>query len=441
MPQPRPNVVLIVADDHRYDCLSCLDPMSARTPVIDALAAGGALFRGARIAGSAYEAVCVPCRAALHTGCAGYAAIEPVAPPMVNTTPVIHPSRTVLGEAFRQAGYTTFATGKWHNDGAAFNRSFADGEALLFGGMSDHDDPPLQDYDPTGAYPLERACPRSGFSSELFADAAIGFLEQRTKDEPFFLSLSFTSPHDPRTPPPAWRALYDEAAITLPPNCWSEHPFDNGELEVRDEKLAARPRDAAEIRRHLADYYGMISHHDAQIGRVLACLEERGLRGNTIIVYVSDHGLGLGQHGLMGKQNLYEHSLRVPLIFNGPGVPAGCTADADVYSHRMFATLCELVGIAKPESVQAGSLCPLFTAPASDTTHFAFYRERQAAAKRGRWKLIEYHPPAEPRVQLFDVANDPWEMKDRHDDPDCAEVLAGLRAELRDWRQRELGAD
>src|SRR5690606_5730181 len=106
--------------------------------------------------------------------------------------------------------------------------------------------------------------------------------------------------------PPEWRALYDAERLPLPPNFLPEHPFDNGELHTRDEKLAAWPRDAADIRRHLAEYYGMISHQDAQIGRVLECLERRGLRANTIVVYVSDHGLGLGQHGLMGKQNVYE---------------------------------------------------------------------------------------------------------------------------------------
>lgn len=436
----RPNVLFIVVDDHRHDCMSSVDPRSARTPVLDALAAGGVHFRGARIVGGANGAVCVPSRAALHTGCAPHHAIEPLAEPTLNSSNVIRPARTMLGEAFRGAGYTTFATGKWHNDGASFNRAFAGGEALLFRGMSDHINPPLQDYDPTGAYPLERALPRPGFSSELFADAAIRFLETRADDAPFFLSLAFTSPHDPRTPPPEWRALYDAERLPLPPNFLPEHPFDNGELHTRDEKLAAWPRDAADLRRHFAEYYGMISHHDAQIGRVLECLERRGLRANTIVVYVSDHGLGLGQHGLMGKQNVYEHSLRVPLIVNGQGVPAGVTVDADVHSFRLFATLCDLAGLDRPASVMGDSLVPLFKTAADENMHFSHYRERQAAVKRGRWKLIEYYPPAAPRVQLFDLECDPWEMRDRSNDPDCASTVADLGEALRDWRERELGA-
>jgi arylsulfatase A-like enzyme len=436
----RPNIVVIVADDHRHDCLSSIHPTGARTPVLDGLAAGGAQFRGARIVGGANAAVCVPSRAALHTGCAPHEALVATAEPMHNSTNGIRPSRVVLGEAFRAAGYTTFATGKWHNDPAAFNRAFAGGEALLFGGMAAHIDPPLQDYDPSGEYPADRAQPRPGFSTELFADAAIRFLDRQTADEPFLLSIAFTSPHDPRTPPPEWRALYDETGLPLPPNFLPKHPFDNGELDVRDEQLAARPREAAEIRHQLADYYGMISHHDAQIGRVLEALERRGLRDHTIIAYVSDHGLGLGQHGLMGKQNVYEHSLRVPLILNGPGVPGGCVVDRAVYSFQLYPTLCELAGVARPDSVMSDSLGPLLAGwPTSDEEpHFAHYRERQAAVRLGRWKLLEYYPPADARHQLFDLETDPWEMADRSADPDCAEQLAALHTLLTNWRREQL---
>src|SRR5439155_24083768 len=111
--------------------------------------------------------------------------------------------------------------------------------------------------------------------------------------------------------------------VALPPNFLPEHPFDNGELRVRDELLAGFPRTPDEVRRHIADYYGMISHQDAWMGRVLAAAPD-----NTIVVYTADHGLALGQHGLMGKQSLYDHSIRVPLIVSGPGLPSGRRVDA-----------------------------------------------------------------------------------------------------------------
>lgn len=437
----RPNVLFIVADDHRHDCLSVIDRRGPRTPVLDGLAAGGAMFRGARIMGGANGAVCVPSRAALHTGCAPHHALVPAAAPVDNGTNCIRPQRAMLAETFQAAGYRTFATGKWHNDTASFNRAFTGGEALLFRGMATHYDPPLQDYDPSGQYPASAVHSRSGFSSELFADAAIRFLECDTGAEPFFLSLAFTSPHDPRTPPSEYRSRYDETALPLPSNFLHGHPFDNGQLKTRDEKLAAWPRDPAEIRRHLADYYGMISHHDAQIGRVLDCLEKRGLRENTIIVYVSDHGLAIGQHGLMGKQNLYEHSIRVPLIISGPGVSADRVVGDPVYSYRLFATLCDLAGLACPASVMGPSLRPLLSSdlPTSEPKrHFAYYRSLQSTVREACWKLIEYHFDETRRTQLFDLRADPWEMHDRSSDSACAEHRERLQAALKDWRKHEL---
>src|SRR5439155_24165644 len=111
--------------------------------------------------------------------------------------------------------------------------------------------------------------------------------------------------------------LYDPERVPLPANFRGEHPFDNGDLQVRDELLAPHPRPPAEVRRHLADYYGMISHQDHWMGRVIEAVPE-----DTIVVYTADHGLALGQHGLMGKQNLYDHSIRVPLLMRGLDLPA-----------------------------------------------------------------------------------------------------------------------
>lgn len=437
----RPNVLFIVVDDHCHDRLSSVDPTGALTPVLDGLAAGGTHFRGARIMGGAHGAVCIPSRATLHTGCAPHHALFKKDAPVRNNTDCIKPERAMLAETFRQAGYRTFATGKWHNDWASFQRSFDGGRDLLFRGMETHYNTPLQDWNPSGEYPLERGWPRAGFSSQIFADAAIRFLQEDAGGQPFFLSMAFTSPHDPRTPPPEFRALYDESKVPLPPNFLPEHPFDNGQMIIRDEELAALPRNPAEVRRHLAEYYGMISHHDAQIGRVLACLEQRGLRDHTIVVYVSDHGLGVGRHGLMGKQNLYEHSNRVPLIINGPGVPAGRRVDAPVYSFRLFATLCELAGVACPDTVMGSSLTPWFHAgtPAGEPElHFAYYCHYQSMVRDVRWKLIEYHFFDTFRAQLFDLQADPWEMHDRSDDPAYAEVRERLHTALVDWRKSEL---
>jgi len=235
---------------------------------------------------------------------------------------------------------------------------------------------------------------------------------------PFLIYCAFTSPHDPRTPPADFRVRYRDQDLILPENFLARHPFDNGELEVRDEKLAPLPRAPDMTRRHRGDYYGMIDHH---LGRMLTALERTGQEEDTIVVYVSDHGLALGSNGLMGKQNLYEHSLRVPLIMKGPGVPVGQVMRHDVYAHRLFATLCELAGVPVPMSVEASSLMPLLkggeAAAADRPLHFAHYLDRQRMVKDARWKLIVYQVNGNVREQLFDLRNDPHELRDLAAEP------------------------
>jgi arylsulfatase A-like enzyme len=223
-----------------------------------------------------------------------------------------------MPQLLREAGYRTHAIGKWHNDSASFARSFDGGEMLMFGGMSDHDGVPVRPFDASGAYPDEAVERADGFSTDLFADAAIRFLEVQRGEQPFLLYVAFTAPHDPRTPPERW--LCDPETVSLPPNALPVHPFDNGEMQVRDERLEAWPREPEAVRRHIADYYGMVAHLDDRIGSILSALEAQGLAEDTIVVYSADHGIALGQHGLMGKQSLYAHSTHVPLLMAGPGI-------------------------------------------------------------------------------------------------------------------------
>jgi arylsulfatase A-like enzyme len=277
-----------------------------------------------------------------------------------------------------------------------------------------------------------------GFSSEIFCRAAEEFIRGQSHDKPFFVCVALTSPHDPRTPPPAFRALYDAERIPLPDSFRPEHEFDNGELESRDELLAAHPRQPAEVRRHIAEYYGMISHHDAALGPVFAALQESGRLDDTIIVYVSDHGLALGAHGLLGKQNLYEHSVRVPLIIAGPGVPAGARHHGLVYSLDLFATLCELCGIGLPAEVDSRSLVSAFggTRAYERESLGAAYMDCQRMIVEHRWKLIVYRVNGTERVQLFDLDNDPHEMRNLAGDPATAGHVCRLRRRLSDWQER-----
>ena len=203
--------------------------------------------------------------------------------------------------------------------------------------------------------------------------------------------------------------MYDPEEIALPENFLVEHSIDTGALKIRDEMLADFPRDPNEIRRHIAEYYAMISHLDHEFGRLIATLEKSGELDNTIIVFAGDNGLAVGQHGLMGKQNLYDHSVRVPLILAGPGIPEARRSDSLVYLLDVFPTLCELTTVDIPKSVEGASLVPCLTdndaAPRSDL--YLAYADSIRGITNGHHKLIEY---ACGDTQLFDLSQDPLEM-------------------------------
>ena len=342
-----------------------------------------------------------------------------------------------LPELFGRAGYETFFTGKWHNDRASFLRSFERAEAIFHGGMCEHLKVPVRS---RAAFAADEA-PRIGeqFSTEIFCDAARQYLRARTRDRPFFAWLALTSPHDPRTPPPAYRARYQAEKIPLPEAFRSVPAFDTGELDVRDEKLLPKPLSTDALREDLANYYGMITHHDEQLGGVVRELEATGELANTVIVYVGDHGLAMGNHGLLGKQNLYEHSTRVPLVMAGPGVPENVRCTELVHSLDVFATLLELAGIAAPEPGESRSLVPLLAGRSGGRNEiFCIYRDCQRMVKEVRWKLIVYRVGGVESVELFDCETDPHERQDRSAEPALAGEVRRLRERLHEW-QSEVG--
>jgi len=436
----KPNILFIIADDHRHNAIQSLGDPTVQTPILDRLIAGGTALCQNHIMGSLSGAVCIPTRACLHTGANLFQAANSTAISDHRGIMTLNPDLTLMGETFCAAGYETFATGKWHNDHASFNRSFAHGSTLFFGGMSDHDSVPLHDYNANGLYRQDDCYIGDGFSSEIFSDSAIQFLNQHDTDDPFFLYIAFTSPHDPRTPPPEYAALYDPTEIPLPPNYLPEHPFDNGELDNRDENLAPFPRPTEVVQQHIADYYGMISHMDAQIGRVLQALDNNGYLENTIVVYTADHGLAVGQHGLFGKQNLYDHSIRVPLILSGPGIPKGEQFHGLTHTNDIYPTLCELAQIPIPTTVGSQSIVPLLEGEQITSRPYvcSAYKYIQRSISDGEWKLIRYYhseesQSGEERIQLFHLAHDPWETNNLSTDPSLQVRIDELSEQLKTW--------
>lgn len=357
-----------------------------------------------------------------------------------------------LGETLRKAGYKTFGAGKWHNGSASYARSFSDGAEIMFGGMADHWNVPCYNFDPNGVYKEKKfikdpfysnevSCRQSDHitcgkhSSELFADATIKFINGYKDDKPFFIYLSFMAPHDPRTMPERFLEMYRQKDIVLPPNFRPEHEFNYGLRNCRDEVLAPYPRTESDTKRQIAEYYAMISHLDYELGRVIAALKENGEYENTIFILAGDNGLALGQHGLFGKQNCYEHSVRVPLIFAGPGVPKGKKSKAYCYLFDIYPTICELLNIPKPGTVEGKSLVDIMNGKKSvhrEILYFAFC-DAIRAVKNDRFKLIEYVGTSQSpcrKTQLFDIQDDPWETQNLAENPAYANILAELRADL-----------
>ncbi len=418
----RPNILFLFADDQRADTVAAWGNPHLQTPHLDRLAAEGFSFRNNYCFGSNSGAVCVPSRAMLMSGRTWF------------NVPHTLAGVVTFPERFRQQGYETFGTGKWHNGQESFLRSFSVGRSVHFGGMDDHTQAAVQDLNPDGTFTPRQ--PAGKFSSEQFADATIEFLRRSPRDPPFLAYVAFTAPHDPRNPPTEWIQRYEQPRPPLPRNYLPQHPFDNGQLVLRDENLLPWPRPPELLREQLSEYYALISHLDAQVGRILRALRESPFATNTYVVFAADNGLALGSHGLLGKQNLYEHSMRVPLIVAGPGIPPGQSTHAFTYLYDLYPTLCELAGIPAPEGLEGFDLAPLWSGRPSSVRDSVFlpYQDLMRAVRDQRWKLICY-PPVHHR-QLFDLQNDPDETLDVSGNPENAAEVERLLALMRDWQQR-----
>ena len=345
--------------------------------------------------------------------------------------------QTTWPEMFARAGYATFITGKWHNGGPSVRRCFQEGRAIFLGGMTDPHKAPVQDISAAHTFANKRVS--GAHSVQLFADAAVEFLQRQKGAQPFLCYAAFNAPHDPRIAPAPFHEKYNADPPPLPPNFLPQHPFNNGALVIRDEELAPWPRTPEIVRQSLADYYAAIEFLDAQIGRILDALDASGQAGNTLIVFASDHGLAIGSHGLFGKQNLYDHSMRAPLLLAGPGIPEGRRSDALCYLLDIFPTLGALAGVPAPEGSEGRSLAPVLAGKVGTQREaiLTAYAKVQRAVRDDRWKLIVY--PQINKTQLFDLKADPLEMRDLAADPRQAGQVQRMTALLR--KEQEMAGD
>jgi len=270
--------------------------------------------------------------------------------------------------------------------------------------------------------------------SEVLGDDAVGFIEQASKsDKPFFMYLAFNAPHDPRQSPKEYVDKYPLEKVKVPESFLPEYPYKDAigcGKGLRDEKLAPFPRTRYAVKVNRQEYYAIITHMDTQVGRILDALEKSGKAGNTYIFFSADHGLAVGHHGLMGKQNLFDHSVRVPLIVTGPGIPKNKKNSAAVYLQDIMPSTLQLAGVDKPDHVQFESLMPLIEGRVDKSYEAVYgaYLGVQRMVTEGAYKLILF--PKIKKVLLFNIKADPLEMKNLADNPKYRRVIKKLFARL-----------
>ncbi len=422
--QKKPNIILILADDLRADALGCYGNGYVKTPTIDSLANQGMKFKNAYILGGDQGAICSPSRAMLMTGLSFFKNSNQIK------------DRTTLPMVLRNNGYETFMTGKWHNEKEAVVAGFTQAKNIFFGGMDDHFKTQMVDLKPDGTFTESS---RKGFSTDIFAQSAIEFIDKQSSQKPFFAYIPFTAPHDPRSPLPRYLAQYDAKNIPLPANFKALHPFDFGNgMGGRDEFLSAHPRTTDDIRSQIADYYALITHLDEAISQIMQKLRQKGLDKNTLVIFAADNGLAMGSHGLMGKQNMYDHSMHIPLIISGLNIPKNKENEAFVYLMDVFPTICQYLKLPQPQGIDGKSFADVAIGKSKTARDniFTGYIKTQRAVRDERFKLIRY--PMIDFQQLFDLKNDPYELVNLAENTQYASKLKDLTA-LMQTKQAEFG--
>ncbi len=429
-----PNVVLIVTDDQRADTISALGNPTLRTPGLDRLATQGFAFLNARNQGSYNGAVCIASRSMCQSGQSLWHYSDNLK------------GRVTLGEMLQTVGYHTYGTGKWHNGVEALKRSFTAADHITPGFLSRGHDSAFTTQSIRNGVVTDGKNVPPAYSTDLIGRTAVDFLGRYDHKKPFFLYVGFNAPHDPFTRIPAFEAAYRDdsgrSKVPLFDNFLPQPPVDPGVMAIRDEVLLPHPLEPDAVREQNAIYYGMISHLDSWVGKILDQLKAKGLEENTLVIFTSDHGLARGSHGLLGKQNLYEHSLRIPMLLRGPGITAGGKSSSPIYNFELYRTIAEAAAATpKAGQVEGESFLPIATGRSKGSRNVVYdgYINLMRAVVDGDWKLIETHVKKVRSTQLFNLAADPSEKTNLAADPAHAAKLKALREQM--IAQREVWDD
>lgn len=421
------NVLFLFPDQMRAQAMGCMGNPDVKTPHLDRLAAEGLLFRNH----FANTPVCCPARANILTGKYAHAN------GMTANDFRLRESETTLAELYREAGYRTGFIGKWHLDGGKRQPGWVppgerrQGFEFWAANQVSH-----AHFDTHYFRDTDEPIPIETFEPEAWVDLGIEFLRETANDRrPFFLTVQMGPPHDPYLAPERHMEMYDPQAITLRPN------FDG---DASDRDLEPNPYAATPGRKEIAAYYAMVTAVDEQVGRILGELDRLGLRESTAVVVSSDHGDMLGSHGMRLKRKPWEESIRVPGIVRAPGAAPGRVTDA-LFSHVDIApTLLSLCGLETPEAMQGADLSPVIRGEAEsgpESAYFQIFGPFHAGGVEFGWRGVrtERYMYARKRDEpwvLYDLKEDPYELKNLAADPAAEAIRGELEAKIAEWMEK-----
>jgi len=458
---PRPNLIFIMTDDHAAHAVSAYGSKVNQTPHMDRIGREGMRFDRAFVVNS----ICTPSRATILTGKYSH----------LNGTPVFNRfdgSQPTVAKALQAAGYHTGMVGKWHlgSEPTGFDHW------IILPGQGLYNNPVF--ITPQGRQTNQ------GYATEIITDMGMEFIEKRPKDKPFFLMLHHKAPHREWTPTEKHRAMFANRTIPEPPTLWDDYATRTDalrenqqtivrdftrrdlkleppaelkgtnrmrwlnekptavEIEVKGEKKTLTGGALAKwkYQRYMQDYLACVQSVDDNIGRLLDWLDAKGLSSNTVVMYTTDNGFFLGDHGMYDKRFMYEESLRIPLLVRWPGViKPGSVSDAMVLNLDFPETFLDIAGVKVPKEMQGRSLVPLFKGRTPwtwrESFYYRYYHDPGHHNTRAHYgvrtethKLIYYWK--KNQWEMFDLRNDPMELRNLYDDPAQQKTVAKLKAEL-----------
>ena len=463
-PKQKPNILFIMTDDHAAHAISSYGSKINTTPNIDRIADEGVRFENCFCT----NGICAPSRAVILSGKHSHLN------GLRDNSQTFDGTQQTFPKLLQQAGYQTVMLGKWHlkSDPTGFDYW------NILPGQGQYYNPDLIEMGERKQHP--------GYVTDLITDIALDYLEnKRDKEKPFMMMLHHKAPHRNWQPAPRHLTMYDEVKFPEPDTLFDDYSTRSAaaveqEMSLRDSmqiaydlkmepapkrlneeqraawEAAYGPKRAAfekekpegddlvrwKYQRYMQDYLGCIAAVDENIGRVLDFLDSSGLAENTIVVYTSDQGFYLGDHGWFDKRFMYEESLRMPLLAKFPGKTSPGSINNELVQNLDFApTFLELAGVDVPKDMQGESIVGFLQNKTvndwRESIYYHYYEypavhmvKRHYGVRTKQYKLLHYYHDIDA-WELYDLENDPQELKNVYDNPDYSDVVKKLTAELK----------